>query len=348
MPKARKLPSGNYRTLVYDFTDEKGKRHYKSFTASTKKEAEYLAAKFSISKKSTVNQEYSDLTLEEAILRYCETKSNILSPSTIMGYKAMLRTSYETIKAFQLEQINQEVIQIWANEYSLSHSPKTVRNAHGLLSSVFSVYKPDFALRTTLPKKCKYKAYVPNDKEVEILMRTHKANDNGMLIASCLSAFGTLRRSELCALTIDDVQGNSIHVCKAMVMTEHRNFVVKDMTKNISSNRIIELPEFIIKMFPNSGNIVPYTPAQITLHHYRALTKIDIPYFRFHDLRHYAASIMHALGIPDQYIMQTGGWSSDTTLKNIYRGTIDDYSKKFRDVSFQHFESMQHEIQHEK
>jgi hypothetical protein len=39
MAKAKKLSSGNWRTLIYDHTDENGKRHYKSFTANTKKES---------------------------------------------------------------------------------------------------------------------------------------------------------------------------------------------------------------------------------------------------------------------------------------------------------------------
>ena len=38
---------------------------------------------------------------------------------------------------------------------------------------------------------------------------------------------------------------------------------------------------------------------------------------------------MHAIGIPDQYIMQRGGWSSDGVLKSIYRNTMDDYTEKF-------------------
>ncbi len=50
MAKAKKLKSGSWRCLVYDYTDLDGKQHYESFTAPTKKEAEYLAAEFSLTK----------------------------------------------------------------------------------------------------------------------------------------------------------------------------------------------------------------------------------------------------------------------------------------------------------
>lgn len=46
-----------------------------------------------------------------------------------------------------------------------------------------------------------------------------------------------------------------------------------------------------------------------------------------HSLCHNAASIMHAIGAPDLYVMQRGGWSSDKTLKAIYRGAIDEYTQ---------------------
>ena len=45
---------------------------------------------------------------------------------------------------------------------------------------------------------------------------------------------------------------------------------------------------------------------------------------RFHDLRHYYASVLHAIGVPDQYIMEQGGWKSDFMLKAVYRNTLDD------------------------
>ena len=46
MAKARKLPSGNWRTKIYIGKDSDGKNIYKSFTAETKKESEYMAAEY--------------------------------------------------------------------------------------------------------------------------------------------------------------------------------------------------------------------------------------------------------------------------------------------------------------
>ncbi len=89
--------------------------------------------------------------------------------------------------------------------------------------------------------------------------------------------------------------------------------------------------------------MVGIDPNQVTDRYRRVVLRLWLPFFRFHDLRHYAANIIHALGIPDQYIMECGGWKTDVTLKEIYRGTIDNYSLKFQQLAIAYFENMQHE-----
>lgn len=91
-------------------------------------------------------------------------------------------------------------------------------------------------------------------------------------------------------------------------------------------------------------------PNKVTIHFESAIKRLDIVHFRFHDMQHYAASIIHAIGVQDQYqyIMQRGGWSSDHTLKAIYRGTIGEYTQKYNTMTLQYFDNMQHKMQHKK
>jgi len=84
MAKAKKLPSGQWRTLVYDYTDLNGKRHYESFTSDTKKDSEFMAAEFSLNKKSAAK---SRIVLGDAYDEYIEARNSILSPATIREYK---------------------------------------------------------------------------------------------------------------------------------------------------------------------------------------------------------------------------------------------------------------------
>lgn len=78
-------------------------------------------------------------------------------------------------------------------------------------------------------------------------------------------------------------------------------------------------------------------PYNVTKALKRALKKNNLPDFRFHDLRHYAASILHAIGVPDQYIMQYGGWKTDYVMKTVYRNVINGEMQKMNDKINNHF-----------
>ena len=77
---ARKLPSGSWRARLFLGEDEQGKKHYKSFTAPTKRDAEKLALTYE-AEQAKVN----DISFGKAYENYLALKSNILSPSTLRG-----------------------------------------------------------------------------------------------------------------------------------------------------------------------------------------------------------------------------------------------------------------------
>lgn len=356
MPTAKKLPSGSWRCQVfshYEYVKQadgtiKKKRIYESFTSDDptkagKREAEAMAAEFSLNKE---RMERSDYTFKEALERYIDSKRNVLSPTSIRGYETMLRNVYTQILDIKTKKINQDIIQNWVNEYSVGHSPKTVSNAHGLLASVLAVYEPSLRIRTKLPSIPPRNLYTPSDNDIKMLLKHIEGTE--MEKAVLLAAFGTLRRGEICALTDADISGNSIIINKSMVRSDSGGFIIKS-PKTKSSYRVVEYPDFVIKRFEGiTGRLVNMHPEDISKKFGDILKDAGLPHFRFHDLRHYSASIMHAVGIPDQYIMERGGWKSDKILKQVYRNVISDEQKKFTEQINSHFESMQHEMQHDK
>ena len=79
--KAKKLPSGNYRTQVIIGYDENGKRIVKSFTADTPHEAIRMALDFKSDK--AIGAVPRNMTVEQAFTQYIEARDHVLSPSTI-------------------------------------------------------------------------------------------------------------------------------------------------------------------------------------------------------------------------------------------------------------------------
>lgn len=341
MAKAKKLPSGSYRVQVFDYKDVDNKCHYKSFTASTKREAEYMAAEWAAGKADDLPE---NINLYKAITKYIDIKKGVLSPSTIRGYEGMQKIYFEDIGTIRLADLNNTTIQVWISSLSQNLSPKTVSNVHGLLSSTLDMFAPDFRLKTTLPAKKRPELYTPSDKDVKKLLKYIEGTD--LEIAVLLAAFGPLRRSEICALTSDDVMGNIITVSKSVVKGSDALWHTKQ-PKTYGSYRKIEFPDFVIDKIKNKkGKIVVSNPDYITHRFGRIMKETDLPHFRFHDLRHYSASIMHAMGIPDQYIMQRGGWSSDNIMKTVYQNVIDIESVKQNKKINKHFYSISHEISH--
>ena len=74
-----------------------------------------------------------------------------------------------------------------------------------------------------------------------------------------------------------------------------------------------------------------------------------MPHITFHSLRHYQASILHALNIPTKYIMARGGWKTDKVLNKVYTHTMEKKSQEVAKIANSYFDDiMQHEMQHKK
>lgn len=332
MATARKLPSGNWRVRIPAEKDEFGKWKYKSFTAATKKEAEYLANSYSRSNKESRNS--YDMLLKDAYTRYIESRIDILSPNTIVGYFKCSRNDFPELMEKKIGQLTQEEIQRAVGRMAKTHSPKSVRNSHGLLSAVLKEYRSDFILHTRLPQKVKPKIYVPTDREIKTVEEYVKGRS--MEIPFLLATFGPMRREEICAVTFGDLKGNKININKAYAKNYKGSWILKG-PKTENGYREISFPQFVIDKIKEKGigspedRICPMFPTTLTNYWILARKKLDINQsMRFHDLRHYAASRMHAMGIPDQYVCDRGGWDI-ISLQQIYQHILTDHVDDFTD-----------------
>ena len=59
-----------------------------------------------------------------------------------------------------------------------------------------------------------------------------------------------------------------------------------------------------------------------------------MPQFSIHKLRHYFASKMSAMNVPEADIIRMGGWETDHVMKRIYRHSMEDKDKaRQREIS---------------
>lgn len=247
MATARKLPSGSWRCQVYDYTDSHGKRFYKSFTSNDqtsqgKRDAEQQAADFAAVKES---QSRSTLTLDASIDKYIGDKKNVLSPSTIRGYrnhqKVLNKVSAKLMKTV-VTHIHQKELQSNISEWAKNKSPKTVRNYYSLVETALK-YQGVHIQSCRLPQEEVFERKIPTDKDIAELLKYSKGKELEVPIMP--GAYCMMRRGEICGLSIDDLgEDNVLHIHHSYVMGDDKKFYNKS-PKTVSSDRYIEIPEFV-------------------------------------------------------------------------------------------------------
>ena len=310
--KAKKLPSGSYRVRLSVGKDPKtGKYLYKSFTADTAREAERMAYEWEYQKEK-IDTSLQSLTLAKAMQEFNESRENTLSPRTAREYENYRKSAYKDVENFTLAEINQKVIQMWVNNLAKTSSPKTVKNKYAYLTALLNNY--NISVKCTLPKKRPTEYHVVTKEELSAILKEAGLSPIGLAIR--LAVFVPARRSEICAINPKtDIKGNLLTINKAKVKDGYNCWVIKE-TKTYKSTRTVEMPPDIIAMlksFPIEPN-----PDKLYRDFKRIVKKLGFPDMRFHDLRHYGATVLHDMNVPDKEIMHRGGWNNLSTLMNIY------------------------------
>lgn len=309
-----KLKSGSYR--ISQMVD--GKRYRVTVPYKPSKKEAYQLIQDVITGKDKLKK-----TFKECAKEYIDARRHVLSPSTIRGYNSI----YKCVTDFNDRPIG-TITGLDVQKYvdtltAQGKSPKTIANYHAFISSVLRDFNPQVVLYTKIPRKRKKEAYNPSDEDVKRIL--DEAEGTEYEVPLRLGCYG-LRRSEICALTPDDIEDNTVTINKALVQNEKKEWVVW-VTKTESSTRKIKIDDDLSTQIKEKGYVFKGHPNQLYKYISNTQKSLNIPHFPFHFLRHYYASTMHELGVSDADIMESGGWKTDHVMKNVYR-----YGKKSDDA----------------
>ena len=234
-------------------------------------------------------------------------------------------------------------MQRWVNQLAKKgKKPKTVSNAHGLLSAVIGAYRPEMVLRTTLPQKVKIEISIPTEAELSAIFDAAKGTKYELPIM--LAVWLGLRASEIRGLKWEDIDGEYISVKRAIVQGEAGP--VEKGTKTFSGTRALHLPPYLAALIQaqdhSKEHIVNLSGHAMYNGFERVCKKAGVPHFRFHDLRHMHASVMLAIGVPNKYAQERMGHATDNMLKTVYQHTIQEEQKKYSEEIDQRFEELLH------
>lgn len=328
IPEPRKLPSGKW------FIQLRIRGESISITHADKKKCIAEATAIKAGLKAAPKRE-ERITLSQAIDQYIDNRSNVLSPSTIRGYRTMQRNRFPALMQTEVHRITQEAIQKAVNQEAQSVSAKTITNALGLIGPALDGVGIDSEKlrlkKIRVPQRIKKEKSFLNESQILQLIEAAVGQD--CEIPLLLAVWLGLRRSEILGLQWEsvDFQAKTIRVEHTLVPDESHHLVTKIQTKTTSSRRTIPCPDYILHKLDclqpeqswRRGLIFHIHPDTLRKHINALCRSCGIPEVGIHGLRHTNATVMAMLGIADKVAMQRGGWSSDQTMKNIYQHVME-------------------------
>ena len=318
--RALKQTDGKYRVRIYDGKDENGKYIRKSFTASTKRDAEKMAKDYIEAKEQQKELEAAGPTIAEAYTEYIESRKNCVSPATIKGYNGTYNGCFGEIENVPVSLLTQRIVQEWANHISVDRAPKTVKNAHGLLSAILQLQGSPLQLRTRLPAGRKKDIYVPDADEVReigLMLQGHPLYIPFILATQC-----GLRASEISGLRVDCITRAGIVIKQARV--DGVNGAEIKQPKSYAGYRTIpaseKMKDILRAAADEDGYITKMRSVNISNNwlKWRDSHGLSVS-LNFHALRHHFASKCLLQGMEQRYIAELMGHTDTRMIERVYQ-----------------------------
>lgn len=341
------LPSGKWRVWV-QYSLKNGKTVRKTFTADTKAEVAYKAAEFELNKDEPQNLK---MTVGQAARKYIEMSEPILAPTTIAGYEKILRDYFKEFQLLDIDALSDQVCQTYINreikrpsKRGGTLSPKTVNNAWGFISSALHTVC-DLQFRIRLPKNMPKSIILP---EPSVVVKAVKGSS--VELPCLLAIWCSFSMSEIRGLKCSDLKRNVLTINRVKVDIDGYPYV-KENAKVASRLRSQEMPPYLLKMIKRTPAyeryeetgiddfIIDMNSTQIRRKFQQLIRSAGYD-MTFHQLRHLNASVMLALGVPDKYAMERGGWSTPYVMQNVYQHTFTDTRKAVDRKINNYFESL--------
>ena len=316
LPTPTKIRNGVYRTrlrlggksiYIYGSTEAECRRN------ATAVKANHLTGK--------VVQTKCALTTAEAITKYISDRPK-LSPSTVRGYTSIRNNVFREASNEPIADVDWQMV-----VDQDPHSPKTVRNAWGLISSVLADNRiPVPKLR--LPQSQGGERPFLQPEQIPVFIAAIRNNPFEL---AALFALHSLRRSEILDVTLADIdlKRNLIHVRGAAVMDTNNAVIHKATNKNASSKR--DVPIMIPRLAElcreqnccKTDYIVTCHPNTIWREVNSVCRKAGLPEVGCHGLRHSFVSLAYHLGWSELATMSVAGYSDYGTMRKIYTHLAD-------------------------
>lgn len=348
----KKRKDGRYQAVI-ELPTKTNKRERKYIYDSDKQECRRRAREFIEQYESMNILDISKATFDEYAHKWLELYCKNLSQTTLDGYTRYVRYAKKYIGDIIISKITTVDIQKMMNDYYekkvkdeiTKHSYKSCKNMLGVLNGVFKYAiinkamprNPCDGVKLSNTRES-YQYYIYNEGEYNKLLQIVTGTKEEIPIL--LAGLCGLRVSEIMGLTWNDIDfdAHEINIRRAIVhvsSTKHEK-----STKTKSSARKIIAPSYVVerlKIYKSVGYVYPKkdgTPEHGGYYGRRfakLLIKHGLSHTRFHDLRHFNATMMLKNGISDKEAAERLG-HSDTNMTKKYQHVLSNMKNRSADI----------------
>ena len=282
------------------------------------------------------------LTVAELFSEWLLNRKNIVKQSSYVCYRNMysfyidpkLRNCrIDTLGSFVLNRFADDLLHSGGSN-GQALSPKTVQAVMILLRSILHYGEEEYGLANAtrsiaLPKATKSEITLFSQSEMCRIMR-EALKGSGCELGVLLGLYAGLRIGEVCALTLGDIDLSEqlVHISKTMFRMRDpdggspKTLLITDTPKSSSSVRSVPIPPFMLEALAKlkrgrfddyyllSCSAVSIEPRAYTERYKAFLKRLDIPYRKFHSLRHTFATECIKSGVDVKSLSELLGHSS--------------------------------------
>ena len=281
-----------------------------------------------------------------------------VSPKTHRTYSDLISKHISpALGRIDLQKLDPQQVQHFLNIKSESGlSPTTVKHCRDCLRAALNVAMSwnlvvrNAAALAKPPKRVKRKPHVYDTDDAQAFLQAIKGHrlETLFLVALCIG----VREGEVLALgwSAVDLERKMIHIRYSLQRVNRKLQLVP--TKTEESQRSIRLPDLVVSSlvahrerqqleqlaagddWVETGRVFTTTrgtmlDARNLLRSYYLLREVAaLPKIRFHDLRHSAATLLRAAGIPTPAISKLLGHASTRTTEEVYSHVLPDMERQ--------------------
>lgn len=378
MANIRKRPNGTFQATIYIGRDALGKNICEYITCPTKKECVQAVRKREQELEDKKFLRVEKVRVVSWIDEWIELNRGRLSPSTIVLYKIYSKNHYTPYFGdIQLGKLNEIHIRRFMAEKLQTLSPTTVRKLILVLNKILrdALKERNPAKDIEVPSDEEFDPYVLTDEEFGIIREAVRGTRDEPIVL--LAALCGLRRGEIFALKWNDIEwkNGTLRIDESRCITDDGAYIDKKPKSKNGYRRII-VPAEILSILdelrkeqikkagkkkrrrrakeetndPSLENVTEIKqqiwdmrPDSYSSYWAAFVREKGLPPIRFHDLRHYHASVLYDLGIPDQYVAKRLGHDIKT-LKKIYQHVRPDTEKELDESIRQLYDKKENDL----